>query len=133
VHHSPRLRIAPLVTLLLLAACDTRAVTEPALQPQVINLRNDFAFQATGLIGVTEDVVYTWQSDGTAASVVQAPTRLTGDATLFILDGAGVQVYQRSLAENGTFATTTGVPGAWTVRFHFADASGDVGLRLQKQ
>jgi len=36
-----------------------------------------------------------------------------GYAMLFITDGAGVQVYQRSLAENGTFMTTAGAPGSW--------------------
>jgi len=35
-----------------------------------------------------------------------------------------VQVYQRSLAENGTFMTTAGAPGSWTVRIHLAEASG---------
>jgi hypothetical protein len=124
-------RLAALAAFALLASCDTRVPTAPLLQPEVINLRNDLAFQATGLDGVTEDLEYTWQNDGAAASVVQSPTSLTGTALLFILDGAGVQVYQRSLAENGTFTTTAGVPGNWTVRVHLSEASGALTLRVQ--
>lgn len=129
----PRTRhFAPLtlLALALLSACDTRVVTAPQFEPTVINLRNDFAFQVAGLDEITTDVVYTWPSDGTAASVTQSPTVLTGTATLFISDGAGVQVYQRSLAENGTFTTTTGVPGNWTLRIKFQEASGSANFRV---
>jgi hypothetical protein len=122
-----------LLALVLLSACDTRVVTEPQYQMQVINLRNDFTFQVAGLEEYSSDVVYSWQSDGTAASVVQSPSVLTGTAILFISDGAGVQVYQRSLGENGTFATTTGVPGTWTVRLKFLEASGTASFRVTKQ
>jgi hypothetical protein len=121
-----------LAALMLLAACDTRVVTEPPFQPQVINVRNDFAFQVTNLDVFTSDVAYTWESDGRAANVLQSPNVLTGDATLFIADGSGTQVYQRSLAENGTFTTTAGVPGTWTVRLKFTEASGDATFHLTK-
>ena len=114
-------------------ACDTRIPSVPQLQPQVVNLRNSFNFQATNLLGVFEDVTYRWQIDGTTATVDQSPTALLGAATVFVSDARGVQVYQRSLAENGTFTTTTGVPGTWTIRLHFEDASGDVAVQLNKQ
>ena len=131
----PRTRLfAPsaLVALALLAACDTRVATEPVYQPQIVNIRNDFAYQVTGLDAFTSDAVYSWQSDGTAATVLQAPNVLTGTATLFIADGAGAQVYQRSLAENGTFMTAPGTAGTWTVRLKFAEASGDAAFHITK-
>ena len=131
----PRTRfLAPfaVATFALLAACDTRVVTEPVYQPQVINVRNDFAFQVTGLEEFTSDVVYSWESDGRPASVLQSPSVLTGTAMLFIADGAGVQVYQRSLGENGTFTTTAGTPGNWTVRLKFFEASGDATFHVTK-
>jgi len=131
----PRTRLfasSALFALALFAACDTRVVTEPEFQPQVINVRNDFAFQVVGLDQFTSDVVYSWASDGTAASVTQTPTLLTGDATLFVADGSGAQVYQRSLGENGTFMTTAGVPGTWTVRIKFQETSGSAAFHLTK-
>ena len=121
-----------LAALALLAACDTRVVTEPEYQPQVVNVPNDFAFQVTGLEEFTSDVVYSWESDGRAASVLQSPSLLTGEATLFIADAAGVQVYQRPLGENGTFTTTAGSPGTWTVRLKFLEASGSATFHLTK-
>ena len=130
----PRLHaLLPLLAFALLVGCDERVLTEPKYQPQVINVRNDFAFQVTGLDVFTSDAVYTWESDGTAASVMQSPSVLTGTAMLFIADGAGVQVYQRSLGENGTFTTTAGVPGTWTVRLKFLEASGAASFRVTKQ
>jgi hypothetical protein len=114
-------------------ACDTRIPPVPQLEPQVVNLRNSFAFQAVNLLGVNEDVTYSWQIDGTTATVAQTPTALLGNATVFVTDSRGVQVYQRSLAENGSFVTTAGVPGTWTIRLHFSDASGDVAVQLNKQ
>jgi hypothetical protein len=126
-------RFTAVAALALLVACDTREPMAPALQPQVVNLRNDFAFQAASLADVTSDVEYTFTNDGTAATVAQSPTLLTGTAILFIFDGSGAQVYQRSLAENGTFTTTAGTPGSWTIRLHFQDADGGVGFRVQSQ
>jgi hypothetical protein len=125
--------VAAAAPIALLAACDSALPTTPAVQPQVINLRNDFAFQAASRVDVSGDLLYTFVNDGSAATVDQSPTALTGEATLFVADGSGVQVYQRSLAENGTFATTAGTPGSWTVRVHFANADGGVGFRVQKQ
>ena len=126
--------VAPyaLAALALLAACETAIVTEPVYQPQIINIRNDFAYQVTGLDVFTTDVIYAWESDGRPASVLQSPSVLTGAATLFIADGAGAQVYQRSLAENGTFMTTAGTPGTWTVRLKFLEASGSATFHLTK-
>ena len=131
----PRTRLfasSSLIALALLAACDQAIVTEPVYQPQIVNVKNDFAYQVTGLDVFTSDVVYSWQSDGSAAEVMQSPNVLTGAATLFIADGSGTQVYQRSLAENGTFTTTSGVPGKWTVRLKFSEASGDATFHITK-
>jgi hypothetical protein len=128
-----RLLTPPLpLALALLAACDTRVSTEPVYQPQIVNVKNDFAYQVTGLDAFTSDVVYSWQSDGTAATVMQAPNVLTGTATLFIADGGGTQVYQRSLAENGTFTTAPGTAGTWTVRLKFTEATGDATFHITR-
>ncbi|HEV7991838.1 MAG TPA: hypothetical protein VGP25_08440 [Gemmatimonadaceae bacterium] len=123
---------AALVALLSLGACDSRVSTEPSYQPQVVNLPNDFAYQASSLVDVTDERVYTWQSDGTAASVSQIPSGLTGTASLFVYDGAGSQVYQHALTDTGTFTTAAGAAGVWSVRVHFEDANGALSFRLKK-
>lgn len=131
--HPTRLRRLPaLAALSLLAACGGNNATAPRYQPQVVNLTNDFAFQVTALDNVSDNVQYTWRNDGTSANVNQSPSNLSGTVSLVILDANGTQVYSRSLAENGTFATAVGNAGNWTVRVQFSQASGAVNFRLQK-
>lgn len=124
-------RLPALLAFALVTSCDGNDATAPRYQPEVVNLTNDFAFQVTALDGVSDDVQYTWRNDGTSANVDQAPSNLSGTVSLVILDAEGTQVYSRSLAESGTFATTAGVAGNWTVRIHLANAGGAVNFRLQ--
>jgi hypothetical protein len=51
---------------------------------------------------------------------------------LVLRDAAGTEVYSRSLAEDGTFSSSTGTPGQWTVRVIYGDADGTVNFRLDK-
>lgn len=129
-----RFHLAALAALTLSAGCGSGAdnATAPQYQPQVVNLQNDFAFQVTTLQNVSDNVQYTWKNDGTAASVNQSPSNLSGSVSLVILDAVGAQVYSRSLADNGTFMTSAGAAGNWTVRIRFSQASGAVNFRLQK-
>ena len=120
-----------LATLVLLTACGESA-TAPRFQPEVANATNSFAFQATALSNVSDIAQYTWRNDGTTANVNQSPSNLTGTVSLVVLDAAGTQVYSRSLAENGTFVTSAGTAGNWTVRVTFSSVSGAVNFRLQK-
>lgn len=131
--YGTRLRHLPaLIALSLLAACGGDGATAPRYQPEVSNLRNSFAFQVTALDNVSDNLQYSWQMEGTTANVNQSPSNLSGAVSLVILDGAGTQVYSRSLADNGTFTTTAGKAGNWTVRVTFTKVSGAVNFRLQK-
>lgn len=133
MHRSHVRSLAAITALMVLGACGgADSATAPRYQPQVVNLQNDFAFQVTALQNVSDDLQYTWKNDGTAASVNQSPSNLSGSVSLVIVDAAGTQVYSRSLAENGTFTTAAGTAGNWTVRIHFSQASGAVNFRLQK-
>jgi len=129
--HRP-IRLTAIVAITLLAGCDLRVATEPTFQPQVINVPNDFALQAESLDNVTDERTYSWQSDGTAATVSQLPTGLTGTVSLVVADGAGNQVYQYALTDTGTFTTSPGTAGSWTVRVHLEDAKGGFSFRLKK-
>src|SRR5512135_1735300 len=96
---------------LVLVNCGGGNALSPQFQPQVANVTDNFQFQATGVTNVTQTLNYTWQNTGTAASVNQATTVTGGGATLTIFDSSGTQVYTRSLASNGTFATASGATG----------------------
>jgi hypothetical protein len=106
--------------------------TGPGIQPQVTNSPDNFQYQTTSIVNYTSTLSYTWQNSGTVANVNQATTVTGGTATLVILDANGVQVYSRSLADNGTFATASGVAGAWTIRVVYSNTSATVNFRVQK-
>ena len=59
------------------------------------------------------------------------PSGLTGTVSLFVSDGAGSQVYQHALTDTGTFTTSAGMAGSWTVRVHLEDAKGGFSFRLK--
>jgi len=115
-----------------LGACSD-SPTAPGIQPQIINQPDNFEYQVSDVQGYTGTLSYTWQNSGTQANVNQATTVSGGSITLRILDAAGTQVYSRSLSENGTFATTAGQTGAWTVRVIYSGAVAPVvNFRAQK-
>lgn len=101
-------------------------------QPQINNMPDNFQLQATGVNNVTSTLNYTWQNTGTSANVNQSCVISAGSATLVILDNNGTQVYSNNLSANGTFPTSTGVTGNWTIRVTLTSNSGDLNFRAQK-
>ena len=132
MHNSPMIRLAILlvVGVALVAACDD--TTSPGVQPEISNVVDNFQYQVTDIRNYSHVDNYTWQNTGTTANVNQSTTITGGTATLVILDDDGVQVYSRSLGENGTFVTTAGASGSWTIRVTYAAASATVNFRVQK-
>jgi hypothetical protein len=108
-----------------LGACSD-SPTAPGLQPQIVNQPGNFEYQVSDVQGFSGTLSYTWQNSGTQANVNQATTISGGSVTLQILDAAQTQVYSRSLADNGTFTTTAGQPGGWTVRVVYSAAVAPV-------
>ena len=123
---------AVLVVLALVLVLSCKSNSLAPYQPQITNAADNFQFQATGVSNLTQTYTYSWSNSGTAASVNQATTVTGGSATLTISDNGGTQVYTRDLAANGTFATTAGVTGTWTIRVAFSSYSGTVNFRVQK-
>ena len=101
-------------------------------EPEVANLTDSFQLQATDVTGVTATVQYSWQNTGTMANVNQASVKNAGTAVLTISDAGGTQVYSQDLAANGTFQTTAGTTGGWTVRVVLNDFSGTLNFRAEK-
>jgi hypothetical protein len=121
-----------LVIAAALIGCNSS--TAPGIQPEIANLTDNFQFQTSSLHGGSGSWSYTWQNTGTAATVNQSCSITGGTATLVVKDSAGIQVYSRNLAENGTFVTAAGTTGAWTIEIVFERVfAAAVNFRVQKQ
>lgn len=108
-----------------LGACSD-SPSAPGIQPEIINQPGNFEYQVSDVQGYTGTLSYSWQNNGVQANVDQSTTISGGSVTLRILDGTGTQVYSRSLAENGSFATTAGQAGTWTLRVIYSGAIAPV-------
>jgi hypothetical protein len=108
-----------------LGACSD-SPTGPGIQPQIMNQTDNFEYQVSEVQGFTGTLSYPWQNSGTQANVNQATTVSGGSVTLRLFDASGTQVYSRSLAENGTFVTTAGQAGVWTIRVIYSGAVAPV-------
>lgn len=115
-----------------LAACSSDP-TSPGVQPQITNLPDDFAYQVSDVQNYSSTDDYAWQNTGTAATVDHSTSVTSGSANLILLDGAGNQVYSRSLSESGSFSTASGTAGTWTVRIVYSSTTSPaVNFRVQK-
>ena len=99
---------------------------------QVMNVVDNFQFQVTDTKNYSHTYTYTWANSGTAATVNQASSISGGDATLILKDNTGATVYTKSLKQNGTFTTTAGVAGNWTIQLLANKVSGTLNFRAQK-
>ena len=124
-----------LAACLLLTGCGSNPTTAPTpgIQPQIVNLVDDFSYQVSNVKNFSGTASYSWQNTGIAANVNQATTVTNGTMMLTIRDANGTEVYSRSLADNGTFVTANGVTGAWTIQVTYMLASGTVNFRSQKK
>lgn len=120
-HKFPLLALA---LLLAVAGCGNANVLGPSNQLQVANNPGTFEWQATALDKVTQTVSYQWASTGTTADVNQSSSITSGSATVRITDSAGTELYARSLQQNGTYVTSAGVAGTWTIVVAMNGVSG---------
>jgi hypothetical protein len=125
------LALVGLTVLTLLLACGD-GPTSPGIQPEVVNQTDNFQYQVTSVRDYSATHSYAWQNTGVQATINQAATVSDGSVTLVVLDANGAQVYSRSLADNGTFTTSSGAAGEWTVRLVYSGASGTLNFRADK-
>jgi len=52
---------------------------------------------------------------------------------LRVSDADRMEVYSRSLGENGNFTTPAGASGVWVIRLEFRETSGTVNFRIQRR
>ena len=116
--------------LVIAAGCSDANVIGPANQLEVSNVPGTFEWQVTALDEVTQTLSYSWSNPGTTADVNQASSVGAGTATVRVTDATGTEVYARSLAENGTFATGVGTTGTWTIVVMLDQVSGTLNFSL---
>lgn len=119
------------VVVMALAACSD-AATSPGRDPQIVNATDNFQYQISDIRAFSGNQVYTWQNSGTTAKVNQSAAITSGAVSLVLRDANGTQVYSRSLADNGTFLSSAGVAGTWTVVVSYATADATVNFRVDK-
>ncbi len=125
-------RIIAIVSLAA-AAAGCSSTTAPGIHPEINSVTDNFQFQTTAVTNYSGTLTYSWTNTGTAATVNQATVIAGGTMTLVLQDASGQQVYSRSLSDNGTFLSTAGTAGTWTVKVTFSGASGTVNFRAQKK
>ena len=125
--------LVALAALAVISCGDDDSPTGPGIQPQITNMPDDFAYQVSSVTNYTGVLSYSWRNTGAQANVNQATTVTAGSLTLSIRDAAGTEVYARSLADNGTFVTSAGDTGMWSIRVIYSGMSGTVNFRAQKK
>lgn len=123
--------LVSLLTAALVAGCGGNQVTNPQFQPEIANKTDSFQLQATGMSNVSDDLQWTWAHTTTVATVDQSSSITSGTATLTIKDASGSVVYSKSLSTNGTFSTSAGPAGNWTIAIHFSGVNGTANFRVQ--
>ena len=125
-------RILPVMALFAVACSSSTNVIGPDNQLEVANATDSFQWQVSALDKVAQVLEYSWVNTGTTANVNQSSSLSGGTATVQVKDGSGAIVYTRSLAENGTRATSAGIAGTWTITVTLDNAQGTLNFRLQK-
>lgn len=122
---------AAVFALILVAGCGSNNSLAP-FQPEVANNPDTFQFQATGITNVTTTVNYIWTNTGTTANIDQSSAISGGTATLTVRDAVGTQVYTGDLATGGSFTSSAGTTGDWTITVALTGLSGTLNFRAQK-
>jgi len=117
--------------VVLVAACGD-STTAPGRDPEIVNAIDNFQYQITDIRDFSGTQVYSWQNTGTTATVNQSAAVAAGSVTLVLRDASGVEVYSRSLADDGTFSSSAGTAGTWTVRVIYSSADATVNFRVDK-
>jgi hypothetical protein len=128
---SRRVLFALIAVLAVLPACQSTP-TSPGVNPEIVNVPDSFAYQVSSIQNFSGTSTYQWQNSGTTANVNLSAVQSAGGALLVVIDANGIEVFSRSLADNGTFVTAAGAAGMWTVRVVYDSFTGTVNFRTEK-
>lgn len=124
--------VSLLLTLTLAGCGGSNSALNPNFQPQVSNQADNFQFQTTGVSKVTQTLHYTWKNSGASASINQACAITAGTALITLRDSTSVVMYSGDLKANGTFASSAGVTGDWSLDIVLTNVNGTLNFRVQK-
>ena len=119
-------------TIFAMPGCSDSDPISPGIQPEIINGTQSFEFQISAVQNFSGSFSYTWNNASNFASVDHSSAVSGGSALLTIKDSTGEVVYSRSLAEDGSFATATGVAGDWILTVTLTGTSGDLNFRAEE-
>ena len=125
------MKVLLIVGLLVGCGSDTTAPLAN-FEPEVSNVVDNFALQASDVTDVGATLVDTWKKTGTVASGDHSTTVSGGSATLVILDDSGTIVYNATLEASLNEATLDGQTGTWTIRLVLVGYDGTLNFRVQK-
>lgn len=118
------------LTCAILIACGSTNVIGPDNSLEVSNDTDRFEWQASLLNNVTQTLTYKWQNTGTSANIDQSSSITSGTATLTIWCVNGNEMYSGPLSQNGTYQTTTGQSGEWTIEVALIGVHGTLNFRV---
>ena len=126
--------VLALLVLSFLVGCGSdNGPTAPGIEPEIVNNTDAFAFQVTDVAGYSGTLQYTWENTGPMANVDQSVTVESGIVTLTLLDDAGAEVYSADMSADGSFATSSGVAGNWTIQVRMVRTRGTLNFRTEKR
>ncbi len=104
----------------------------PGIDPEIVNVTDNFQFQVSNVQNYTGSWEYSWTNTGNLAVVDHSSAVTNGSATLTLVDSNGGEVYTRDLAVDGSYTSSAGQSGNWTVRVALNGASGTFNFRVDK-
>lgn len=127
-----RARTAVLAALaMIVSACGSDSITNPLFEPEITNVAGNFQLQASAVTRVTQTLSFTWQNSATTANIDQSGSITAGTATLRLRDASGAVVYTGDLTDTGSFTSSAGNAGAWTIQLVLSEVSGNLNFRVQ--
>jgi hypothetical protein len=122
---------AACLAALLISGCSDDPAS-PGIQPEIVNTSDAFGYQVSAVTNYSGVQAYTWTNADPMANVNISTARAGGAGTLRVFDANGTEVFQRSLSDNGTYSTTSGQTGDWTIRVEYDKFSGNVNFRAER-
>jgi len=117
---------------ILLSACGDSNLIGPENQLEATNATDQFQFQLTALVNVTDSRTYTWVNTGAQATIDVSQAITGGTAVITIRDADGTVMYSADAAEDNDATTQPGRAGDWQIEVRLTETNGTFNFRVQK-